>query len=455
MASESWEQAGAVDLLMGNPEGVRHRKDAAELKGETMDLDKLKEEAARKIKQTAAAAFGEPDENKEKKEPETTTTAPAVTPYTGTNGPADVGGATPQEVKSATPGWWDYMKSTKGGKAGAIGSMISGGLQGIGNAMSYGAHGATGGKFGAAPGTLPQGDTFGLQGYGKLKTGEIEGQQGINTKTAEANLNDVFADKNNTRQLEQMGINHQMQRELQAIAARNNYDVAKMQQEMSNALLDKQFTMQGAKMAVDLLMKMLGFSSGGYTGRGGKYEPAGIVHKGEYVIPKEQVDQTTGTPKKKLPTAKELFFSPKTNIIERAAKNYFKQKEEERARAELEKQQEPPQKKLPTAKELFFSPKTNIIERAAKQRLSDARAKSRAAGVEPRPVVVSPYLKELGRQFNLKIKSRQAAAKLEAMAGILSQRAGAQAVQDTLNPDSVEKAVQQHKQSVFQRKPVV
>jgi len=32
-----------------------------------------------------------------------------------------------------------------------------------------------------------------------------------------------------------------------------------------------------------------GFTSGGYTGPGGKYEPAGIVHKGEYVIPAELV----------------------------------------------------------------------------------------------------------------------------------------------------------------------
>lgn len=30
-----------------------------------------------------------------------------------------------------------------------------------------------------------------------------------------------------------------------------------------------------------------GFSSGGYTGNGGKFEPAGIVHKGEYVMTKE------------------------------------------------------------------------------------------------------------------------------------------------------------------------
>ncbi|MDG4948718.1 hypothetical protein NYR72_09425 [Actinobacillus equuli subsp. haemolyticus] len=30
-----------------------------------------------------------------------------------------------------------------------------------------------------------------------------------------------------------------------------------------------------------------GFSSGGYTGNGGKYSPAGIVHRGEYVLTKE------------------------------------------------------------------------------------------------------------------------------------------------------------------------
>jgi len=38
------------------------------------------------------------------------------------------------------------------------------------------------------------------------------------------------------------------------------------------------------------------FASGGFTGRGGKYEPAGVVHKGEYVVPKSQVNQSTGMP---------------------------------------------------------------------------------------------------------------------------------------------------------------
>ena len=40
-----------------------------------------------------------------------------------------------------------------------------------------------------------------------------------------------------------------------------------------------------------------GFAYGGYTGKGGVNEVAGIVHKGEYVLPQELVDQNTGTPK--------------------------------------------------------------------------------------------------------------------------------------------------------------
>lgn len=35
---------------------------------------------------------------------------------------------------------------------------------------------------------------------------------------------------------------------------------------------------------------------GGYTGPGGTYEPAGTVHRGEYVIPKRDVNQSTGLP---------------------------------------------------------------------------------------------------------------------------------------------------------------
>lgn len=39
------------------------------------------------------------------------------------------------------------------------------------------------------------------------------------------------------------------------------------------------------------------FYTGGFTGSGGRLEPAGIVHRGEYVVPKNMVNQSTGTPK--------------------------------------------------------------------------------------------------------------------------------------------------------------
>lgn len=41
------------------------------------------------------------------------------------------------------------------------------------------------------------------------------------------------------------------------------------------------------------------FATGGYTGQGGKYEEAGVVHRGEYVLPKEMVNQSTGLPNAK------------------------------------------------------------------------------------------------------------------------------------------------------------
>lgn len=36
---------------------------------------------------------------------------------------------------------------------------------------------------------------------------------------------------------------------------------------------------------------IFGFADGGYTGQGGKYEPAGVVHKGEYVMSKRATDR--------------------------------------------------------------------------------------------------------------------------------------------------------------------
>jgi hypothetical protein len=44
-------------------------------------------------------------------------------------------------------------------------------------------------------------------------------------------------------------------------------------------------------------LDLLGFAGGGYTGAGGKYQVAGVVHRGEYVVPKHGVDQSSGLPK--------------------------------------------------------------------------------------------------------------------------------------------------------------
>jgi len=47
---------------------------------------------------------------------------------------------------------------------------------------------------------------------------------------------------------------------------------------------------RAAKAAVDI-KSASGFAEGGYTGNGGKYEPAGIVHRGEYVMDKATVSK--------------------------------------------------------------------------------------------------------------------------------------------------------------------
>lgn len=49
--------------------------------------------------------------------------------------------------------------------------------------------------------------------------------------------------------------------------------------------------------AINRQLGVGGYAMGGFTGQGGTNEVAGVVHKGEYVIPKSAVDQTTGMPK--------------------------------------------------------------------------------------------------------------------------------------------------------------
>lgn len=48
---------------------------------------------------------------------------------------------------------------------------------------------------------------------------------------------------------------------------------------------------------IDAKLRDIGYADGGFTGRGGVNDVAGIVHKGEYVLPQSQVDQSSGLPK--------------------------------------------------------------------------------------------------------------------------------------------------------------
>lgn len=56
-----------------------------------------------------------------------------------------------------------------------------------------------------------------------------------------------------------------------------------------------QTVMEGAKIASAIKsITDTGFANGGYTGHGGKYEPAGVVHKGEGVLTQEEVKALGG-----------------------------------------------------------------------------------------------------------------------------------------------------------------
>lgn len=61
--------------------------------------------------------------------------------------------------------------------------------------------------------------------------------------------------------------------------------------QLGNQLIDlgfgALFGTGGGKGQFGLIGSALGFASGGYTGAGGKYQPAGVVHKGEYVFDQE------------------------------------------------------------------------------------------------------------------------------------------------------------------------
>ena len=62
---------------------------------------------------------------------------------------------------------------------------------------------------------------------------------------------------------------------------------ARVQQDPNTALQKAGQDVLLVRAAAQIIKQSLGFADGGYTGDGGKYEEAGVVHKGEFVIDKE------------------------------------------------------------------------------------------------------------------------------------------------------------------------
>ena len=76
------------------------------------------------------------------------------------------------------------------------------------------------------------------------------------------------------------------------------------------------------------------FNTGGFTGRGGYNEEAGIVHKGEFVIPKRMVNQATGLPKEGVLGSTQAMPSA-PNITINLSGTFATSKQEQRNVAEL------------------------------------------------------------------------------------------------------------------------
>lgn len=81
-------------------------------------------------------------------------------------------------------------------------------------------------------------------------------------------------------------------------------EAAALRKELANNLFAQPLVVGGLYKAANQLkssrlsyLESLGYASGGFTGTGGMYEPAGIVHRGEFVFPKSEVNQSTGLPK--------------------------------------------------------------------------------------------------------------------------------------------------------------
>lgn len=119
---------------------------------------------------------------------------------------------------------------------------------------------------------------------------------GANTSGAKSDLDDFIRGYNNTPVTIKARVDD---RDIDS-AAQKQYYLAKAWE--ANRILQSYGGSNPSKLIAnvqywkDKVASVKDYYVGGFTGRGGKYEPAGTVHKGEYVVRKEFVNQSTGLP---------------------------------------------------------------------------------------------------------------------------------------------------------------
>lgn len=78
-----------------------------------------------------------------------------------------------------------------------------------------------------------------------------------------------------------------------------------------------------------------GWAEGGFTGRGAVNEPAGVVHRGEYVLPQSMVNQSTGLPKLEALSAPNVASGATYNINITASASMLRSEQDKRDFAKM------------------------------------------------------------------------------------------------------------------------
>lgn len=129
---------------------------------------------------------------------------------------------------------------------------------------------------------------------GAIKKSEVEGSWSAGLKKGIADWGDTVNDQfSQVREITVSSFNS-MGNSVWALASKGKSDFKSFATSVINDLgqmITKMLMFQAIKSGAQTLgiTGMLGFSEGGFTGDGGKYDVAGVVHRGEWVVPQSVV----------------------------------------------------------------------------------------------------------------------------------------------------------------------